>query len=216
MLLCASSLWGQDTSTKQPLSEVLEVMQNRYNQNFNYFEDSIANISVVPPSPELSLERALDYLRKETGLVFTQLQDNFISIRAAEGISICGYLLDIDTQEPLVSATVQGSKDGTVSDTNGYFELSVNSEEETIIIRFLGYKSVRRQAKYFKTNGCNPIYLLKQQLSLSQVVLSNYLVEGINKLNSGELEVDFQYSPGLDRSRCSANRSGISRNSECK
>ena len=199
-LQSAAVVFGQDDVSKLPLSEILSQLQTRYDHNFNYFEDNIENIVVVPPDAALSLDEALDDLRTKTGLLFTKLQDNFISVKARGTIQLCGYLKDKDTQEPLVSATVQGAKRAVISDNNGYFELTISSLEEEINIRYLGYRTLKRQAKYFRTDGCNPIYLREEQMSLSQVLLSNYLVEGINKLNTGELEVDFgkfNILPGL-------------------
>ncbi len=187
-LLNGSILHGQDDVSKQPLSEVLSQLQTRYDHNFNYFEDTIENISVVPPDADFSLDEALDDLRTKTGLLFTKLQDNFISVKARGTTILCGYLRDKDTQEPLVSATIQGLKSAAISDGNGYFELTISSLEEEINIRYLGYRTFNRKAKYFRTDGCQPIFLREQQMSLSQVLLSNYLVEGINKLNTGDIE----------------------------
>lgn len=191
---------GQDISQQEPLPQILSQLQARYNSNFNYFEDTVRDISIIPPASNLSLEQALEYLRQQTGLVFTQLQDNFISVKRQNEQILCGYLLDIDTQEPLASATVQGVKNSAVTNAQGYFELTVSSENEAITIRYLGYRTLNRLSKYFQSSGCQPIYMRSQQQALSQIVLSNYLVEGINKLNTGELEVDFsKFSilPGL-------------------
>jgi carboxypeptidase-like protein/TonB-dependent receptor-like protein len=191
---------AQDVTKEEPLAQVLSKLQDRYDRKFNYFEDTVEGISIVPPNSTFSFEQALTYLRNNTELIFTLLENNFVSIKR-KGISIlCGYLKDKDTQEPLVSATIQGLKKSTLSDENGYFKLEVGSNNEVITIRFLGYRPLYRSFRFFKSNGCNPIYLSQQQQALSQVILSNYLVEGINKLNTGDLEIDFtkfNILPGL-------------------
>lgn len=191
---------AQDVTTKERLSQVLTVLQDRYGYNFNYFEETVEGISIVPPNSTFSFEQALTYLRNKTGLIFTILENNFVSIKRKSSRVLCGYLKDKDSQEPLVSATIQGLKNSTLSDENGYFELQVGLNNEVITIRYLGYKPLYRSLQFFKWDGCNPVYLTEQQQTLSQVILSNYLVEGINKLNTGELELDFakfNILPGL-------------------
>ncbi|MBL4662277.1 MAG: TonB-dependent receptor plug domain-containing protein [Flavobacteriaceae bacterium] len=128
------------------------------------------------------------------------LDDYIITILRKNDRILCGYLKDINTQEPLISATIQGRNNSSVSDSSGYFELEVTNETESIAIRFLGYRTINRSIQYFNRNNCAPIYLTAQQESLSQIILPNYLVEGISKLNTGDLEIDFKkfnLLPGL-------------------
>ncbi len=191
---------AQDPKVEIPLSDVLNTLEKRYEYRFNYVENTILGIDVIPPSESLSIKEAIDYLQVQTNLVFNFLEGNFISINRNNDLILCGYLKDKDTQSPLAFATIQGKQKSTISNENGYFELKVNSINEEITIRFLGYKSIYRQYKFFKTDSCNPIYLLAEQQALNQVILSNYLVEGINKLSTGDLEIDFKkfnILPGL-------------------
>ena len=200
IFLCYVPAIAQDVTKKEPLAQVLLKMQDRYDHEFNYFEDTVEGISIVPPNSTYSFEQALTYLRNNTGLIYTLLENNFVSIKRESSKVLCGYLKDKDTQEPLMSASIQGLKKSTLSDENGYFELEVGSNDEVITIRYLGYKPLYRSFQFFKSDGCNPVYLTQQQQALSQVILSNYLVEGINKLNTGDLELDFakfNILPGL-------------------
>ena len=193
-------IFAQDVDDKAPLTQVLATLQERFGIQFNYLEDAVDGILITPPPTSFSSEESLDYLRKETGLVINVLDDNFVTILRKSDRVLCGYLLDKDTQEPLVSATVQGRNRSAVSDGNGYFELEVNDDSEQIVIRYLGYRSLNRSIQFFNRNNCAPVYMMAQQESLSQVILSNYLVEGINKMNTGDLEIDFKkfnLLPGL-------------------
>jgi hypothetical protein len=200
LLWAGASVYAQDAPSKEPLSTLFTEIGERYDSRFNYLEETVAGISITPPDPTFTLPQTLAYLRNETGLIFTVLDNNFISVKSKNELLLCGYLKDKDSMEPLVSATIQGLKHTAISDANGYFELELTSKSEEIIIRFLGYRSLQRDAQYFKTNGCYDIYLNRQYQSLSQVILSNYLVEGISKMNTGDLEIDFtkfNMLPGL-------------------
>ena len=194
------SLFAQDATDEVPLTQVLTTLQERYGFQFNYVKDAVDGILIAPPPSLFSAEESLAYLRRETGLVMNVLDNNFVTILRKNDRILCGYLLDKDTQEPLISATVQGGNKSAVSDSNGYFELEINGGNEQITIRYLGYRTLLRSIQFFNRERCSSIYMVAQQESLSQVVLSNYLVEGINKMNTGDLEIDFKkfnLLPGL-------------------
>ena len=198
--LGGTSLFAQDANTEVPLTQVLETLEERFGYKFNYLEETVDAIIVAPPSAALTSEESLEYLREVTGLSIHIVDDNFVTILHKSNRMLCGYLLDKDTQEPLVAATVQGRNKSAISDGNGYFELEVNNENEQIVIRYLGYRTVHRSVQFFNRSRCSPLFMMAQQESLSQVVLSNYLVEGISKINTGDLEIDFKkfnLLPGL-------------------
>ena len=125
-LLFSFEIKAQETPTKLPLKEVFLTLQKQYTIQFNFAEDALEGVTIVPPSVELSLEEVLLYLEVNSIFSFDNIDGAFILVRA---------------------------KPKT-------FELQ----------------------------------------QLSEVVLSKYLVKGINKLNNGSYEIDFtQFDilPGL-------------------
>lgn len=118
--------FGQEASTKRPLSEVLNTIETRFNIQFNYAEDVIQNRTIETPSEALSLDAILSYLESETNLSFKHINDNRILIL----IQLSGFTMQ----------------------------------------------------------------------QMSEVLISAYLVKGINKLNDGSFEIDisdFEILPGL-------------------
>ncbi|NND63790.1 MAG: TonB-dependent receptor plug domain-containing protein, partial [Flavobacteriaceae bacterium] len=196
----ASTLKSQDTNNPKPLAVVLHELEANFDVQFNFLEATVEGVQVLPPNTSFNLTESLEYLRSSTGLVFTLLDSNFVSVTQKNVFTICGYLLDKDTQEPLESATIQGNSRSAITNTDGYFELSLTSSEEIITIRYLGYKTIQRSSNYFKKEGCHPIFMLPQASDLGAVILSNYLIDGISKLNDGSFELDiskFTILPGL-------------------
>lgn len=190
---------GQESEDRQPLSTVLTELGKQYNHQFNYSESTIASIFLVPPNKDLSFLQVLSYLRESTGLVFTLLNNNFVSISKREGLSVCGYLMSKD-KTPLVAATIQSSKNATITDENGFFELKIDNESDIVIFRYLGYRTTSKLFKDFNQTVCSEILMEPQPQSLSEIVISNYIVSGINKLNNGAFEIDFSdfnILPGL-------------------
>ena len=198
--LFSFSLMAQDTDEKQPLVHILNLLQERYDYQFNYTEETIKDISLVPPAKELSFLKVLDNLHRQTGLIFTTLDNHFVTIKKPNGITICGYLKSIESQSPLVSATILSGNTTTITNEKGFFELTNQSDDNVLIIRHLGYKSAIIYIRDFDKGSCNEIYLKTEYQTLSEIVISDYIVSGINKLNNGTYEIDFadfNILPGL-------------------
>ncbi len=199
-LLFSTSIKAQDSVERQPLAAILNDLQQQYKYQFNYSEETVQNISVVPPNKTFSFMQVLEYLRSQTGLIFTLLNDSFVSIKKKDRLSICGYLKSKDNHLPLISATIKSEKSAAITDENGFFELIVQSQNETFIIRHLGYRTAYKSVKDFDKNSCNDVYLETELQSLSEIVISDYIVSGINKLNNGTYGIDFSnfdILPGL-------------------
>lgn len=66
-----------------------------------------------------------------------------LQVAYAQGVSR-GVVLDKDTQEPIIGATIHDAKKGkplTVSDAEGRFTIPKNSDTQQIRITYIGYKS---------------------------------------------------------------------------
>ncbi len=190
---------AQDAPSTKPLIEVLKELQVRFGYQFNYASETVDEIQVVPPSKELSFNESLHYLQEHTNLIFSVLDNNIVSVKIPQ-LQLCGYLKDKNTQEPIANATVQGSKNSTITDENGYFELIPDTKNDVIAIRHIGYITLNRNYQYFKEYTCGTIYLVPDELQLAEVVLSDFLIRGIDKLNDGSFKIDFgRFSilPGL-------------------
>ena len=198
-LLIAVNVCGQVPVSRQPLVDVLEDLQDYYGYQFNYASETVEGFSVVPPKKKFSITKTIQFLQEQTGLNFIILNNNFISIKRPN-LELCGYLKDKDTQEPIKNATVQARKSATLTDENGYFMLNLSSNDEEIIIRHIGYKTLNRGYLFFKKDACGDIYLLPQQQQLAEIILSDFLVQGIDKLNDGSFKINFDrfgILPGL-------------------
>lgn len=191
---------AQTEASSIPLSEVLNQMKIRYEVQFNYLESTVAGKTAVLPAADLSLEQALEVLTSSTSLQFSRLDNNFISVQQQARTELCGTLFDKETLEPLENATIQVGSRSTISDANGEFRIEVRNAQQLVTIRYLGYRTIERPYSFFKQEGCSQVYLLPQQSDLGAVILSSYLVNGIDKLNDGSFEIDiskFELLPGL-------------------
>jgi len=124
--ICSLGSNAQKTQVELPLIEVLSNLQIQYKVQFNYAQEALKGIAIIPPSKSLTINEMLSYLEMNTKFSFKDLDGTFILVSLKETV--------FDIQQ------------------------------------------------------------------LSQVVLSQYIVRGINKLNNGSYEIDFnQFDilPGL-------------------
>ncbi len=189
-LIITTSVFSQEPSKKQTLVQVISVLQSQHNVQFNYAEDVIKGIEVISPPTDLSLKDALLFLQNRTNFSFSILDNQFVLVKKKIGSFICGFLKDFNTGLPLSSATVQSGDNSTITDSEGFFQLGANTERVTVEIRYLGYKSIYKSFKEFNVN-CEDIFMYPEVQSLSEVLLTNYIANGINKINDGTFEIDF-------------------------
>ena len=200
LLINTFVLSAQEHNGSLPLSEILDSLQIKHNVQFNYAEDIIAGILLRPPSDSLSLQESLTYLQQNTNLSFTLLNENLIVLTPKSSLVLCGYLKNKDNQMPIFLASVQGQKNSTISDEHGFFQLELTNENETISIRHIGFKTITIKYKELTAEDCNDIFLVPQFENLSEVIVSNYITSGINKLSDGSFALDFSnfgILPGL-------------------
>ena len=191
--------FAQGADSTEPLGKVLSVLQERFSVQFNYASALIDSVKVVPPKNSLSIEEWMAYLGEETNLKFSFVSHKIISIGRAR-MALCGYIKDKDSDETIPYVNVTFGKNGTISNEEGFFELEVDSNDETLTISHIGHKTLQREARYFNSEGCSTIYLLPDHVQLAEVVLLDYLIRGVDKLDDGSMEINFdRFSllPGL-------------------
>lgn len=95
-----------------------------------------------------------------------------MSVVAFAQNQIKGHVADA-AGEPIIGAnvTVKGTTTGTITDIDGNFVLEVGSTDGTLVVSFIGYKSVEA-----KMNGTSPINVILQEdtETLDEVVVVGY------------------------------------------
>ena len=62
------------------LKQILILIEKQHQVNFNYTENNLGTIKIIPPSKALSLAEKLLYLEKKTNLSFENIDNKFINI----------------------------------------------------------------------------------------------------------------------------------------
>lgn len=185
-----------------PLRRVLTDLEQRHQVSFTYLDEDISPVSLPPPPDSLSLSKALDYLNKETGLTFSVLNDRFIAIRKSQAsdVRVCGRLLDQLNREPVAGAVVQTGDQYAVTNEAGDFQIRLSSNKAELLIRALGYETLRLTGADFPAEPCREFLLELTTQWLPGVLINSYPTLGISKLLEGSYSIQTQslgILPGL-------------------
>lgn len=185
--------------SNQPLGKVLEKAAEAAGAKITIQDVSLWNISkptsiVVKNKP---LDKVLDELigdqdvkiRYEGDQIIIEPQEQKETTNVEFNIS--GQVLDRDTQEPLIGATVlitdgsgKGDK-GTTTDLDGKFSLRI-SRKESITVSFIGYEAVSKQILKAEKNI---IIELKPSIELDDVVVTGISRRSKNSFTGNYVEV---------------------------
>lgn len=189
---------AQTSDEKIPIKNALDSLTAKYQVQFNYQSDLLSGITVFPLSRKRTLSESIKRLEAQTALRFTKIGTSIYTI--TKPFTICGYLQDAQTLSVLEGATIRANKESKISDSKGFFEIIVSSLDEDVEIRFLGFKTITRKARFFNTAQCATINMYEDEQKIAAVVVQGYLVRGIDKNSDGTTAINFnKFSalPGL-------------------
>lgn len=186
--LCA---YSQEIAKPQSLQSVLSTLETRFNITFTYSDVTISGVQLVPPATHLTVAETLEYLHRETGLDFHQLNERFIAIGkpASATIDICGILVDRETGDRIDGAVIRLNDRYVISDASGEFHLSDVPENANLIIQSLGFRRASVPAEIFQVSPCQPLQLIPQTTTLQELIVTDYLTEGITKATDGSFRI---------------------------
>jgi len=201
-VLLSFEIIAQEKIAPQPLVHILKRLEKRYEISFTYADDNVSNISIVPPSEELSLEEVITYLNQKTNLRFQQINDRFIAISKHDSNyqDICGILIDIQSGEIIPGASIKSRDKITISNDNGFFKIENVSENEAVTIQCLGFETLNIKTNNFSESYCDTIYLRQKIIKLQEIFVTNFIIEGIDKKVDGSFVIDTEILgilPGL-------------------
>ena len=181
------------------LEEVILQLESRYAYLFSYREEDIQNRKVSIPSGKMSIDRFLTALLADSELRFEIVQGNYILLSRREPpeketdpgpplLLLCGTVVDSFTQEPLPFANIylQSSGKGSYAAKNGTFRFqSPIGPNDSLVISYVGYQEKRLPAAAFVDRPCPLIALPYLDFGEDFIVVTDYLVDGIDLGENG-------------------------------
>ncbi|WP_243739845.1 carboxypeptidase-like regulatory domain-containing protein [Flavobacterium chryseum] len=185
-----------------PFKKIIIAIEQQHQVSFNYTEDNIAGLEIIPPKKSFSLEQKLEYLAKKTNLSFENIGNKFINIykKDTEAPIICGYIFSSTDKKPIENANISLlNKIQATTDSNGYFEFK--KEEATVfLVSHVGFVTKRIVATNTDSKNCLQTVLEPEITELHEIKANAILASGISKNKDGSFEIKpkkFGILPGL-------------------
>ena len=186
--------FSQNQPQKIALKTILNEIEQKHEVKFSFSSKLIKNILCTPFTNQILLKDKLQNLSKQSNLEFNLIDNRYIIIKEKEVTfkhTICGTLIHSKTKEPAAfsSIIIQGTSRGTTADENGRFTLQNVASNQNIEIQSIGFNSVIIQAYKFFNSSCLVINLEEENIELEEVLISDYITQGISKKQNGAIEV---------------------------
>ncbi|QSW88604.1 TonB-dependent receptor [Flavobacterium endoglycinae] len=196
------NLLGQDKGKAVSLNKIIIDIEQQHQVSFNYLEENIAGLQLMPPKRSLSLDQKLEYLTQSTNLSFENIDNKFINIHKNKELTqkICGYVFSATDKKPIENANISlNNKAQVKTDYNGYFEC-IKTNTNTLLVSHIGFLSKRVSADNSDPKNCFQIVLEPEITELKEIKASAILASGISKNTDGSFEIKpkkFGILPGL-------------------
>ncbi|WP_239023117.1 TonB-dependent receptor [Flavobacterium endoglycinae] len=184
------------------LNKIIIDIEQQHQVSFNYLEENIAGLQLMPPKRSLSLDQKLEYLTQSTNLSFENIDNKFINIHKNKELTqkICGYVFSATDKKPIENANISlNNKAQVKTDYNGYFEC-IKTNTNTLLVSHIGFLSKRVSADNSDPKNCFQIVLEPEITELKEIKASAILASGISKNTDGSFEIKpkkFGILPGL-------------------
>ena len=151
LLAIHATVYSQNIVTMRgesvPLKSVLVQIEQDSQVKFVYRDETISDYIVSFDFQNTTIEETLNVLLRSTGNTYHLLGNNLIVITPSEqaqaqGINITGRVIDSGGETlPGVSVMLQGTMQGTVTDLNGVYSLTVPDENAVLVFSFIGFST---------------------------------------------------------------------------
>lgn len=173
----------------------LKSLEEEYNVRFSYVREEVEQITLKPLSKDNnSLENVLSHLQNNTPLIYHRINERYISITSKENDgSLCGRIIDFETQLPLEGATIisENNSFNTISNAEGFFYIPMQNKNVNYTVSFVGYTPIKKSTSSL-SNDCSALLLVPSVSELEAVMVQNIFTKGIDKNQDGSIIISTQ------------------------
>jgi len=190
------NFYGQTVAEKKALSMLLITTENKFNVRFTYATENIEDVFLFEPSEELTLIETLVYFNQNTLLVFTQIDNRFITIIPKNNPeTYCGIITNKSTGEFLEGATILVTNDtyATISNKEGQFFIPIKLKDKKVKISFVGFQDQLIPVSELEGKGCKNLKMQAAISELEQISITHYFTKGIDKQYNGSTTISTEH-----------------------
>jgi len=174
----------------------LKSLEKEYNIRFSYVREEVDEVILKPLSNKnTSIENILSHLRENTPLLYYRINDRYITITSNDNNgSLCGRIIDFETQLPLGGATILSMNNSfkTISNAEGFFYIPKQDKNTNFTVTHVGYIKITKNTSDLSTD-CTALLMLPSVSELEPVMVHNIFTKGIDKNLDGSILLSTQY-----------------------
>lgn len=183
------------------LQEALQKIAMATGLKLTYRGDIIDEKIVNLPKTEITVDEALNFVLKDTGLEYLISSEGYLLIQKKKHIAqveidlyqerITGRVTDERTGEPLPAVTVMvfGTNIGTATDMDGRYEIVVPSTDDILVFSFIGYETHQEEV-----GSQTEINI---QLREDTVILEDLIVTGYTRQRRADVSTAISSVPNV-------------------
>ncbi len=196
LVFCAFGVKSVAQETDETtLLAYLKSLEKEHNVRFSYVREEVEQVTLKPLSNRNnSIENVLSHLQQNTPLLYHRINERYITITSKENEgSLCGRIIDFETQLPLEGATIisENNSFNTISNPEGFFYIPLQSKNANFTISFVGYTSIRKNTSSLSSD-CPALLLIPSVSELETVMVQNIFTKGIDKNLDGSILISTQ------------------------
>ncbi len=165
------------TLKNAPIAQVFHEIEQQCDVRFLYINEAVKNKTITLNVEKTKLKEVLDKVMTETEMKFTVLENNLIVITpnpaSRQGVKISGRVTTAAGNESLPGVNVleKGTSNGTITDADGNYTITVAGPGSVLVFSFIGYLS--EEVNVENQTGIN-VTLVENIESLQEVVVVGY------------------------------------------
>ncbi|WP_299133695.1 TonB-dependent receptor [uncultured Tenacibaculum sp.] len=189
-----NSLHAQKNKQKDSiqLRDLFVVLEKKHEIKFSYNDKLIKNKFVENSFIKLPLNKVLDKIAINFKLRFEKITERYITVsKSGKLYQISGNIFDKKDKKPIQGASVVSLRrnKGVISNENGFFKLSNLIEGDKVEVSFIGYDTKTLIVNEELTSEQLSLILSESTTLLEEVLVSDYMVGGIDKKTDGSLVI---------------------------
>ena len=180
LLLAGAALWAQTT-----LKREMTALEERYGIRFVY--DAALPLDVRADAPAgTTLEESLEQLFAGRDIRY-EIKGNHVVIRKVRKFTISGHVTDASSGETLIGAGVFSGETGTVTNSYGFYSLTVPEGDIDLSVSYIGYgrKTLRIHLEKDRTQDI----ALVPDARIRAAEVTGWKDTGIGSTSLGALEI---------------------------
>ena len=183
------------------LISYLKKIETKYDVIFSYADNDVSKIVLEYSEKSKSLDEHLHYLKQKTPFRYViQNEKKILIVPRSDLKTICISVNDKNTNEVVTNSWLKYNHNTYKADDSGHFYISTNEEKLRITLFADHFNSKKFTVDTSLEKDCYTFKINSHFQVLDEVILTNFLTKGIEKIKSGGIEVnyeDFGSLPGL-------------------